>query len=507
MFNLLHLKKYIPIFGLTFVLSFLFLPMLNHPFLSDDYIWVDRISTPNNFSLFFQQTFTLNQEHFLYRPIMPTSLRLCYQIAGITPFCMHLVSFVLHFLNTLLTWRLSYMLTKSKWTAWGAAFFFSAYFPHVESVAWISDLGNPLATFFILITTILFLLFIRSKKLSFWLISIGTFGFALISKESSLALGPILLIWGAIIYLWNVAGYHRKQILIACSSYTLAVIIFLLLVNRIGLNFALTGSGTYAFRFDIVTLSNVIYYSLNWIWPTDYSILQFIYQNLLDITRISTGSNIDTLSSIIAIPGIIWVVSGMLLIWLTVLWLYVKGKLLHRLAISWVILGTLPVIFLSGQSDRHFYVASVGLSLLFGYILFGNIKFFGNRVNTMWSGFKILLFALLLILNISWTQARLQNWKIAGEITRHVLESVKEDYPDLPSGAILLFVNLPIEYNGAHVFRLGLASAFKLELNRSDLEANMLTNIDELPTELASNQFAFLYKDGQLLDLTPNYRP
>jgi hypothetical protein len=231
---------------------------------------------------------------------MPTGVRLCYQISGADPFCFHLVSFTFQFLNTLLVGNLAYFLTKNKWIAWAAIFFFATYFPHVVTVVWMSDLGNLLAVFFMLITTILFLKFSKQKKYLWLGVSLITFLLAMISKESALALGPILIIWGGILFWKEADTFNRKLIVMACSSYTILASIYILFINRTGLNFALHGTGNYTYHFDLNTVRNVLFYSLNFIWPTKVSMLEIAYQNIHGISQTYSGNAVGLLPKILS---------------------------------------------------------------------------------------------------------------------------------------------------------------------------------------------------------------
>jgi hypothetical protein len=70
----------------------------------------------------------------------------------------------------------------------------------------------------------------------------------------------------------------------------------------------------------------------------------------------------------------------------------------------------------------------------------------------------------------------------------------------------LWFVNLPDNFNDAYIFRLGIDAALQLEINNRKLRAHSLPTVGQLPPTLGPNQYAFMFEDGRLLDLTPDYR-
>jgi hypothetical protein len=501
------LGNYILPLILFYLLISSFGPTLKLPLLSDDYIWVRDVAVFNEFSDFVTSTFALKETDFRYRPLMPTGIRLCYQISRVDPFCMHLASFSFHFLNTILVGNLAYLLTKNWWSAWAATFFFAVYFPHVVTVVWPSDSGNLLATFFMVTTATFFLLFTTRHSYFWWAISLVTFALAMISKESALALGPILVTWGAILFWKEADTFKPKLIAVACGSYILLTVGYLLAINRTGLNFAFSGTGNYAYHFDLIALRNTLYYPLNFIRPTQASSLEIAYQNLFDISQTHMGGIKELLKKILTIPSVLWLVGGTLVIWLGALWLVWRRQTTTWLALVWIICGILPVIFIAGYGERHSYVASVGLSLLVGDLFLGGMSSYRSKGMSLKTFTLTSILAIGLALNIYWTQIRVQNWQIAGNIADQIISTVMTRYPNLSADSELWFVGLPTDYNDAHLFRLGIDAAFQLELNDSRLAVYHLSDINQLPETLAANQYAFIFTNNQLVDLTPDYRP
>ena len=121
--NRAKLSHYVLVLILFLLVMTLFGSVLKIPLASDDYIWVRDVAMFNSFGDFFKVHFALKETDFRYRPLMPTVVRLCYQISGPEPFCMHAFGVTLHFLNTLLVGTLGYIITKNKGTAWASIFF------------------------------------------------------------------------------------------------------------------------------------------------------------------------------------------------------------------------------------------------------------------------------------------------------------------------------------------------------------------------------------------------
>jgi hypothetical protein len=410
-------------------------------------------------------------------------------------------------LNTILIGYLAYLLTKKKWTAWVTSAFFGVYFAHVENIVWVSDMGNLLVGFFALITTILFLRALSENNYFVLNLSFVTTALTLMSKESAMPLGPILMVWSGLFFLRDKEANKRKLLLTACAGYGFLTGLYVFVINRYGFDFALSNSSNYSFRLDLLTIGNALYYPLNFIWPIDFLILEFIYQNIFDISRTQTDT-VESLGQILAIPGIFWIGSGTLAIWGGALWLLGQRCLLDWLALVWIILGILPVIFIGGHSERHIYMASIGVSLLVGYLFQKGVMITGQNWRKLIRPATIGLVLILLSLNFYWTHIRVQNWQIAGDAAKQVVSTVLSNYPDLPATSELWFVNLPDEFKGVHFFRHGIGEALEVELKyeRRSLTIHRISSTAELPNNLSAYQYAFLFEAGHLVDLTPNYQ-
>ncbi|HQR31241.1 MAG TPA: glycosyltransferase family 39 protein, partial [Blastocatellia bacterium] len=89
-----------------------------------------------------------------YRPMFNSLLIVNYQLFGFSPFGWHLVSLLLHLAATFLVFRLVRAWDQSREVAVLAALLFGVHPIHVESVAWVSGVPDPLATVFVLLALI-----------------------------------------------------------------------------------------------------------------------------------------------------------------------------------------------------------------------------------------------------------------------------------------------------------------------------------------------------------------
>jgi len=128
-----------------------------------------------------------------YRPLFNAALLLEYQAFGTGTLGWHLVSVGLHVLNTVLVYALG--------RAWGypaaaagiGAALFAVHPVHVESVAWISGLPDPLAAAGLLGAAIVYERGCRAGRPMAWLVACALLAAALLSKEVAAAF-PIFVL-------------------------------------------------------------------------------------------------------------------------------------------------------------------------------------------------------------------------------------------------------------------------------------------------------------------------
>jgi len=186
------------IFTATFVV---FSPSLLNDFVNWDdnlYVYENNYITHLNFS-FFKWAFSVAIAN--WHPLTLLSHAVDYQIWGLNPFGHHLTNILLHGFNTILVYFLTLSLLScrsrnSNTTAKITALLFGLHPLHVESVAWISERKDLLCGFFYLLSLIYYIKYAtsNSKKGKHYLISLGAFLLASMSKPMAVSLPVVLLI-------------------------------------------------------------------------------------------------------------------------------------------------------------------------------------------------------------------------------------------------------------------------------------------------------------------------
>lgn len=169
-------------------------------FVFDDHVLIVENGSIRSWS-YFPRYFTshiwfFRYPHLLanyYRPLFLTWLRVNDMLFGLHPWGWHLTSVLAHLVVTYLVYCLALRLTRSVWTAGAIGIWFGLDPAHVEAVADITSIQEPLSTIFILGALLAFIRGTESSPRSRWLaISLWCTAFALLSKESGMML-PILI--------------------------------------------------------------------------------------------------------------------------------------------------------------------------------------------------------------------------------------------------------------------------------------------------------------------------
>jgi tetratricopeptide (TPR) repeat protein len=128
-----------------------------------------------------------------YYPVVYSVFWLEYRVWGDHTLGYHLVNIALHAASALLVWRVARRLTIRG--AWLGAAIFALHPVQVESVAWISELKNTLSGLFFLAALATYLQFDQRRTRLSYVLALGLFGLALLSKTVTATLpGAVLVV-------------------------------------------------------------------------------------------------------------------------------------------------------------------------------------------------------------------------------------------------------------------------------------------------------------------------
>ncbi|NTW31758.1 MAG: tetratricopeptide repeat protein [Bacteroidetes bacterium] len=143
-----------------------------------------------------------------YHPLTTLIYLFEYNYFGLNPFPFHLLSVLLHLLNTWLVFKFVEQLSGKKITSLVVSLLFAIHPMHVESVAWVSEQKDVLYSLFYLLSLLLYLRYLKlcfsanntiipdvnkSKRTKYYIGTLLFFTFSLLSKSTAITL-PVLLI-------------------------------------------------------------------------------------------------------------------------------------------------------------------------------------------------------------------------------------------------------------------------------------------------------------------------
>lgn len=304
-----------------------------------------------------------------YRPLTTTIMATLWAISH-DPWIFRLFQVSLHAIVTVL---LFFLLARffPPWLAFAGSAIFAIHPGISEAVLWISTIADPLATLLLLVS--FFLLFQPSRV---WLSSF-LFFLALLTKETSLAFLPIILLY--------LVFYDKKTIRQAMVWFLGASLLYGLI--RV---FAVGPAITQALHFPSpIAQANVPARLLTVPGEITYYLKTFFWPMPLSISRHFVVSEINSPAFLLPV--------GLLVIFLAVVIRMRKNKL-FLFFITWFLVTLLPALNLivplsATVADRWLYLPGIGL---IGLILMF-LKRLPKRATIMICGTVVLVFSLLTI--------------------------------------------------------------------------------------------------------------
>ena len=199
--NLKEYKKlFLPLLALFVFISFR--PVLNNEFINFDdnkFIYNNKLVTNERIeysSILKEQIFSPN-----YKPLVYLIWSVEYKLFQNNPQGYHIISLLLHILNTILVFLIISLLTRKFFrleNVWIIAFISTLIFAlhplKVESVAWAVELKDMLFAFCFFSSLISYLYFLKDKKSVYYILSVISFLLGILSKSMIISLPLILIV-------------------------------------------------------------------------------------------------------------------------------------------------------------------------------------------------------------------------------------------------------------------------------------------------------------------------
>ena len=295
-----------------------------------------------------------------YRPIFLLWYRLQYVAFGLKPWEWHLSTILCHLGVTLLVYYTAARLLEDRLAALFTALIFGLHPTHVEAVAWVAGVTEPLFAIF-LFGSYLFYLKQRTPSARgrvYLAASLALYALACLSKETAVILPFIIfaceLVWSERANPWRWRIWFRRFLAAATVSAPYLVLFVLYLAARV---FALKGFQNPKEEHSFLDMFLT--------WP---SVLWFYLQHLVWPTRMSPFYSREFYSHLdfrhVLLPAIPVAMA------VACLWFWNKRSRKAAVATIWMVIPILPVLnlraFIEGHlvHDRYLYLPSFGFAML-----------------------------------------------------------------------------------------------------------------------------------------------
>ena len=307
-----------------------------------------------------------NQPENLYRPFFLTWLLANFEAFGTFPSGWHLTTVVLHLLVTCLVFLLARQLIPDDGTgALVAAAIFALHPSHVEAVAWVSGVSEPLAAAFFLGAFLCFVKYRKEDENTSWMIaSVALYAAAMLAKESTIVLPAVVLCYD---FLFPASPRKNSKdsrsqpaarVARALAPYAILAAIYLAIRALVLHGFAHQIS-------DVPRWTSI----LTWPWAIYFYLSQSIAPAGLgpfyDV-QFATSS----IFALLALPLFVLLVTALGLWW----WSRRAETSLPLFCGAWFVLTLAPALAVfsimsryENIHDRYLYLPSVGFGILIGF--------------------------------------------------------------------------------------------------------------------------------------------
>jgi|SRR3989344_309175 len=346
-------------------------------FVFDDSVVIEKRSGDllrNPILSFFAAPYHQRSPHSgLFRPLPVVSYALEYRMLGSKPWHFHVVNILLHSFNAVLAYLLLFKLSKNEKLASLAALLFLFHPIHTEAVTSIVGRAELLAFFWAVLAAIVSLR-------GFGLLEAGAFFLALLSKESALAVLPILIfikrwrlnlpwsaVWRKSVYLAPALAVYFLLRYLALGEYMFKSGVVNFIENPLKFLPLAERLGT---AFKVLSL-----YVLKLLWPVhlsaDYSYSSFGFVNM---------------TSVSALLGL-----AILAVSVAVLWKKRRGWLAVGIAFfffPYLLISNLALTTGTVMAERLMYLPSLGFLAVLSYAALGLA---GRRKTLLWAAAGVML--------------------------------------------------------------------------------------------------------------------
>ena len=297
--------------------------------------------------------------HSLYRPLFLLTLNISHHLWGDSAIGYHALNLVLHSINPVLVYFLiiGFWSSASKKTAGMAAAIFAVHPVHVESVAWIAGITDPLVSLFLLGGFLLHRRSRQRKQQAGLLTIIGAplcYALALLSKETAILFPLLLLTFDA---LFHRTSLKMPDVIFRYAPYAVLLLLYSFLrANALNPD-GIAESGLWAhldFNNWPVLLEYAAHYVQLLFFPTP---LEYYYDSP------NIGGLALTVGGILIFGALFYIPRALQ-----------QGQKLFVFALAWAVFFLLPALPIALFSESVFatrvlYLPSAGFALFMAWLV------------------------------------------------------------------------------------------------------------------------------------------
>jgi len=389
------MKKYFSILAILIIVGLgilVYANSLGNPFIWDDQVLIVKNDIIKDFANL-PKVFTsalisdkYSEAHF-YRPMQTLSNMLDYRIWGLNPFGYHVTNLLFHILNAILIFFLIVAISGNRTISIITSLLFVIHPIHTEAVTYISGRADILATFFLLLASILFIKCLQHshmKRALLYTFSLLCFFAAILSKESSIIF-PLIL--AAYLFIFPATKLHNRY---KIKSLFYLLPFFILVVAYFLLRSAVLKSGASSIK--IISPTSMYPWFLT---------MCGVLATYIRLLFLPVGLHMERLVPIIKSAfRIDFIIPIVFLVTLLVLWVKLSRRNKFVLfGMLWFFIALLPlfgVIKLNALIAEHWlYFPSIGFFMTIGYCAF---MLFENNVLKISKGVYIGILTTLFVM-------------------------------------------------------------------------------------------------------------
>ena len=318
-----------------------------------------------------------------YRPLFLLWLLVHFTLFGLNPLWWHLTSVLAHVVVTLLVYFLARRLTGDRFVGLVAALVFGLHPVHIEGVAWITAVNEPMMAICFLLSLLCYAnrtvngarsedlaIGARRSSLKWVILSLFFYVLALLTKETALVL-PVIIFSFAVLFPKSEPS-ETTPLRRRLRSASLSVIPYLL-ISAVYMAVRVWALGAVVSSIKNASVTTILYsipsillfYGRMLVWPVGVS----VYNDQAHVVMPGLWNFVVPLVAVLAIAGVVY--SS---------YRRCRSEEVRRVflfSVIWMIVPLLPALNLSAfyqteiGHDRYLYLSSFGFSLIVGLVVRG----------------------------------------------------------------------------------------------------------------------------------------